>query len=96
MAKSLKLKNIFTLRPFKRAVICPILIAETQVMLEKAVVFLVRVQSRPNFRTSIPRIPNPVILTTRYQPNFVENFSSLNAIAAEKLETDGRLAYRFQ
>jgi hypothetical protein len=35
----LKLKTILALRPFQRAFICPILIAETQVMLEKVYFF---------------------------------------------------------
>jgi hypothetical protein len=39
MTMSLKLKMILTLRPFKRAIICPILIVGTRVMLVKVFFF---------------------------------------------------------
>jgi hypothetical protein len=58
----------------------------------KDIFFLVRVLVKARFSNS--KTTNPkfrtVLFTTRYQRNYVENFSSLGAIAAEKWETDGR------
>jgi hypothetical protein len=55
--------TVFALRPLQRALIHPILIAGTQVILEK---------SRPDSQTPRPRIPNPVLFTTKYQRNYFE------------------------
>jgi hypothetical protein len=50
----------------------------------KDIFFLALVQARfPDFKTTDPR-SRTVIFTTKYQQNYVENLSSLDAIAAEK------------
>jgi hypothetical protein len=78
-----KLKIILTLIPFERAIMCPILIVGTRVML---VFFLVRVLVKARFPDSQATDPKSqtVLLTTADEQTYVGNFSSLGAIAAEK------------
>jgi hypothetical protein len=89
MTMSLKLKMILTLTLFERAIICPILIVGTRVMLVKfckIVIFLVRVLVKarfPDFQATDPK-SQTVLLTTADEQTYVQNFSSLGAIAAEK------------
>jgi hypothetical protein len=58
----------------------------------KNVFFLVRVLVKARFLDSkaMDSKSMTVLFTTRYQRTYVENFSSLGAIAAEKEETDGQ------
>jgi hypothetical protein len=80
-------KQNMVLRPFERALTCSILIAGTQVMLVNA--YFLRRWSwlRPESWTPRPWIQNsgPHFLDTHtHQRTYVENFSSLGAIPAEK------------
>jgi hypothetical protein len=82
---SLKLKMIITLRTFKRAVICPILIAGTRVMLVNYFSWervLVKASSLDSQVTD-PK-SQTVLLTTAGEQTYVQNFSSLGAKSAEK------------
>jgi hypothetical protein len=56
------------------------------------VFFLVRVLVKARFLDSQATDPKSqtVLLTTADEQTYVENFSSLSAIAAEKYETDGQ------
>jgi hypothetical protein len=71
----------------------------------KIVFFLVRVLVKARFLDSQATDPKSqtVLLTTANEQTYVENFSSLGAIAAEKFgdrrtdgQTDGRTTQRFQ
>jgi hypothetical protein len=79
-------KTFLVLRPFEGALTCSILIAETQFMLRKAY-FLGRGSwLRPESWTPRPWIQNSgtVLLRRTHQRTYVQNFSSLGAIPAEK------------
>jgi hypothetical protein len=87
MTMSLMHKTFLLLRPFKGALTCSILIAGTQVILRKAYFLRRGSWLRPESWTPRPRIPTgirTVILTCPHQRTYVQIFSSLGAIPAEK------------
>jgi hypothetical protein len=70
-------KIILTMRSFKRAIICLITIAGTLVMQER-IIFQLLVKARfPDPKATDPK-SRTVLLTTKYQRNYVQNFSSLS------------------
>jgi hypothetical protein len=79
-------KTFLVLGPFEGALTCSILIAGTQVMLRKAYFLRRGSWLRPETWTSRPRIQNsgPYYWDLCYQQTYIQNFSSLGAISAEK------------
>jgi hypothetical protein len=77
-------KTFLVLIPFEGALTCSILIAGTQVMLSKAYFLRRGSWLRPDSWTPRPRIQNSVLLRRTHQRTYMQNFSSLGAIPAEK------------
>jgi hypothetical protein len=77
-------KTFLVLRPFEGALTCSILIAGTQVMLRKAYFLRRGSWLRPESWTPRPRILNFGPYGCTHQRTYVQNFSSLGSIPAEK------------
>jgi hypothetical protein len=75
-------QTFLELRPFERVLTCSILIAEAQVMLRKAYFLRRGSWLRPESWTD-PK-SRTVLLRRTHQRTYVQNFSSLDAIPAEK------------